>query len=398
MVKTRQTVNDFKVNNFDQMSPDSTSSGRRHQLRKSQDGKSVKGFYRHAAAMMTSTQINVEDEEEPSTSEWPVSASGSLHVSSVAAEAAKLVAPFVSITPTSPECGSKSFSSIHTRGFHDHGEDTLEVRPKAGPTDYRTSYLEPTSTTTTSERRKRRSNVLEDDSVLRRCLRRRGKERWAKVGDLQIVEDDSLEVDEDDEYYDQSVPKKRAFMKPLYTKKTCSTTNVEFLESTSGASSSAGRRRRRPSILHASKRSLKRRLRRHEREMISSDDDDDIDVDLVDVSSSDDDEDDSDGERPPGDRVAYIHVGEGGEADLEAQLKGAENLDIQILEEESLPDIDETDMIHGLDHTGTARDYVDERHRCTINCPVGCQGHLRPNEIVIYESYKWKGKLLGRRR
>ena len=73
---------------------------------------------------------------------------------------------------------------------------------------------------------------------------------------------------------------------------------------------------------------------------------------------------------PPGDRVAYIHVGEGGEADLEAQLKGAENLDIQILEEEDLPDIDETDMIHGLDHTGTARDYVDERHRCTINCPM----------------------------
>merc|ERR1719499_939332 len=101
---------------------------------------------------------------------------------------------------------------------------------------------------------------------------------------------------------------------------------------------------------------------------------------------------------PPGDRVAYIHVGEGGEADLEAQLKGAENLDIQILEEEDLPDIDETDMIHGLDHTGTARDYVDERHRCTINCPIGCQGHLRPNEIVIYESFKFEGRLRGRKR
>lgn len=101
---------------------------------------------------------------------------------------------------------------------------------------------------------------------------------------------------------------------------------------------------------------------------------------------------------PPGDRVAYIHVGEGGEADLEAQLKGAENLDIQILEEEDLPDIDETDMIHGLDHTGTARDYVDERHRCTIHCPVGCQGHLRPNEIVIYESFKFEGRLRGRKR
>jgi len=101
---------------------------------------------------------------------------------------------------------------------------------------------------------------------------------------------------------------------------------------------------------------------------------------------------------PPGDRVAYIHVGEGGEADLEAQLKGEENLDIQILEEEDLPDIDETDMIHGLDHTGTARDYVDERHRCTIHCPIGCQGHLRPNEIVIYESFKFEGRLRGRKR
>jgi len=106
-------------------------------------------------------------------------------------------------------------------------------------------------------------------------------------------------------------------------------------------------------------------------------------------------------ETPPrhkGDRVAYIHVGEGGEADLEAQLKGADNLDIQILEEENLPDIDETDMIHGLDHTGTSRDYVDETHRCSDACPVGCQGHLRPNEIVIYESFKFRGKLCGRRR
>ena len=31
---------------------------------------------------------------------------------------------------------------------------------------------------------------------------------------------------------------------------------------------------------------------------------------------------DSEEDLPPGDRVAYIHVGEGGEADLEAQLKG----------------------------------------------------------------------------
>jgi len=101
---------------------------------------------------------------------------------------------------------------------------------------------------------------------------------------------------------------------------------------------------------------------------------------------------------PFGDRVAYIHVGEGGEADLEAQLTGAENLDIQILEEEDLPDIDETDIIHGLDHTGTTRDYVDDRHRCTINCPIGCQGHLRPNEIIVYESFKFEGSLRGRKR
>ena len=103
-------------------------------------------------------------------------------------------------------------------------------------------------------------------------------------------------------------------------------------------------------------------------------------------------------DRAKGDRVAYIHVGEGGEANLEARLKGADNLDIELLSEEVLPDIDETDMIHGLDHTGTSRDYIDETHQCTDLCPVGCQGHLRPNEIVIYESYKFKGKLRSRRR
>jgi len=101
---------------------------------------------------------------------------------------------------------------------------------------------------------------------------------------------------------------------------------------------------------------------------------------------------------PPGERVAYIHVGEGGEADLQAQRRGSENLDIEILEEEILPDIDEREMIHGLDHTGTARDYVDESHRCTRHCPVGCQGHLRPNEIVIYESFRFEGRLQGRKR
>ena len=75
-----------------------------------------------------------------------------------------------------------------------------------------------------------------------------------------------------------------------------------------------------------------------------------------------------------------------------------DNLDIELISEEVLPDIDETDMIHGLDHTGTSRDYIDDTHQCTDLCPVGCQGHLRPNEIVIYESYKFKGKLRSRRR
>ena len=39
-------------------------------------------------------------------------------------------------------------------------------------------------------------------------------------------------------------------------------------------------------------------------------------------SESEEEEDEEEEELPPGDRVAYIHVGEGGEADLEAQLKG----------------------------------------------------------------------------
>jgi hypothetical protein len=37
---------------------------------------------------------------------------------------------------------------------------------------------------------------------------------------------------------------------------------------------------------------------------------------------SEEEEEEEEEELPPGDRVAYIHVGEGGEADLEAQLKG----------------------------------------------------------------------------
>jgi len=100
----------------------------------------------------------------------------------------------------------------------------------------------------------------------------------------------------------------------------------------------------------------------------------------------------------PGQKVAYIHVGEGGERDLEEHLRGSSRVNIQILSTERLPDIDDSDMIHGLDHSGTSRDYVDDRHRCTVRCPVGCQGHLRPNEIVIYESVRYEGRLLGRRR
>lgn len=42
---------------------------------------------------------------------------------------------------------------------------------------------------------------------------------------------------------------------------------------------------------------------------------------VVEESSSSSGEEEEE-ELPPGDRVAYIHVGEGGEADLEAQLKG----------------------------------------------------------------------------
>merc|ERR1712029_320416 len=97
-------------------------------------------------------------------------------------------------------------------------------------------------------------------------------------------------------------------------------------------------------------------------------------------------------------KVAYIHVGEGGERDLEDHLRGTSRVDIQVLSYETLPDIDASDMIHGLDSSGTSRDYVDETHRCNVACPVGYQGHLRPNEIIIYESIRYEGRLLGRKR
>merc|ERR1719228_2318440 len=34
---------------------------------------------------------------------------------------------------------------------------------------------------------------------------------------------------------------------------------------------------------------------------------------------------------------------------------------------------------------GNDRDLVDNHHRCSLRCLVSCQGHLRPNEIIIYE-------------
>ena len=70
-------------------------------------------------------------------------------------------------------------------------------------------------------------------------------------------------------------------------------------------------------------------------------------------------------------------MGEGGERDLEDHLRGSDRVNIQIVSTERLPDIDASDMIHGLDSAGTSRDYVDEGHRCNTSCPVGCQGHLR---------------------
>merc|ERR1719209_1489902 len=100
-----------------------------------------------------------------------------------------------------------------------------------------------------------------------------------------------------------------------------------------------------------------------------------------------------------GNKVAYIHVGSGeGQRYLSDHLRGSSQVNIQVLSTEHLPDIDYSDMIHGLDHAGTSRDYVDEGHRCTVRCPVGCQGHLRPNELVIYESLRQGGRLLERKR
>ena len=50
---------------------------------------------------------------------------------------------------------------------------------------------------------------------------------------------------------------------------------------------------------------------------------------------------------------------------------------VRVLSTESLPDIDASDLIHGLDPTGTSRDVQDVSHRCTVSCPVDCEGQLR---------------------
>jgi len=36
--------------------------------------------------------------------------------------------------------------------------------------------------------------------------------------------------------------------------------------------------------------------------------------------------------------------------------------------------------------TRSSLDYLDGDHRCSVRCPVSCQGHLHPNEIVVYEA------------
>ena len=85
---------------------------------------------------------------------------------------------------------------------------------------------------------------------------------------------------------------------------------------------------------------------------------------------------------PRAHKVAFIHVGEGGERDLEDHLRGSRSVNLQIVSSERLPDIDATDVIHGLDSSGTSRDYVDESHRCNNTCPVGCQGHCSIDQEV----------------
>ena len=83
-------------------------------------------------------------------------------------------------------------------------------------------------------------------------------------------------------------------------------------------------------------------------------------------------------------KVAFIHVGAGGERDLEDHLRGSRRINLQIVSSERLPDIDASDVIGGLDSSGTSRDYVDESHRCNAACPIDCQGHLRLGKPALH--------------
>ena len=94
----------------------------------------------------------------------------------------------------------------------------------------------------------------------------------------------------------------------------------------------------------------------------------------------------------------YIHIGDGGEGDLMSHLAGNKKISIQVLQIENLPDIDCTELVNGQDREGTSRDFIDQGHSCTVLCPVGCQGHLRPNELVIIHSSKVAGRLVNRKR
>jgi len=96
--------------------------------------------------------------------------------------------------------------------------------------------------------------------------------------------------------------------------------------------------------------------------------------------------------------VSYIHVGDASKDDLEEYIKGKGKLSLQVFFEEELPDIDASDVVNGLDQAGTSGDFCDEKHRCSRACPVGCQGHLRPNEIMIYEGQEVDGRLVERKR
>jgi len=107
-------------------------------------------------------------------------------------------------------------------------------------------------------------------------------------------------------------------------------------------------------------------------------------------------EEQEDVERRRASKIAYIFCGDGGERDLMEHLRRSSR--VQVLSTETLPDIDASDLIHGLDPSGTSRDMQDFSHRCTVACPRNCDGELRSNEIIIYESIKYNGRLFGRKR